>query len=59
VITDYVIGVGGLLERLGVGVRMLLGLGIQRHVARADQVDIAADLRHARLSCRADELRST
>ena len=58
VITDYVIGVAGLLERLGIGVKLLLGTNIERKVAAADQLIFDADLRHARLTCRADELRS-
>lgn len=59
VITEWVIGSAGLFERLGFGVRLILG----RHsgkgfVARWDQVDIS-DPERPRLTCSIDELRKT
>ena len=57
VITEWVIGSAGLLERLGFGVRMILGLhGGRSFVARWDQVDIT-DPERPRLTCPVDELR--
>jgi hypothetical protein len=57
VITEWVIGSAGLLERLGFGVRMILGLHTGRSfVARWDQVDIT-DPERPRLTCSVDELR--
>lgn len=59
VITEWVIGSAGLLERLGFGVRMILGFRAGRSfVARWDQVDIS-DPEHPRLTCSMDELRRT
>lgn len=57
VLTEYVIGKMGLLERLGVGLRLLIG----RHqpggyIARWDQVDISNPER-PRLLCTLAELR--
>ena len=55
-ITGYVIGKAGLLERLGVGVRLLLGEPRgSGWVARWDQVDISNPDR-PRLTCTTDEL---
>ena len=57
VITEWVIGSAGLLERLGFGLRMILGLHAGRgFVARWDQVDIS-DPERPRLICSIDELR--
>jgi hypothetical protein len=57
VITEWVIGSAGLLERLGLGVRMVLGLHTgTSFVARWDQVDIS-DPERPRLTCSVDELR--
>jgi hypothetical protein len=58
VATAYVIGGAGLLERLGVGMRLLLG----RHnrggyVARWDQIDVS-DPERPRLTCSRDELQA-
>jgi len=55
-ITEYVIGAAGLLERLGVGVRLLLGRRGSGYVARWDQLDIS-DPEHPRLTCAVEELR--
>jgi hypothetical protein len=42
VITDYVIGPAGLIERLGLGVRLVLGLERPGgYVARWDQLDVS------------------
>jgi hypothetical protein len=56
VITDYVIGAAGLFERLGVGLKLLVGRRGGGYVARWDQVDIS-DPRHPRLTCGLEELR--
>jgi hypothetical protein len=56
VITEYVIGAAGLIERLGLGVRLVLGY--QRpagYVARWDQVDIS-NPRRPILTCAVAEL---
>jgi hypothetical protein len=56
VVTEYVLGMGGLLERLNVGVRLVLGGRLHRRTARADQIDLS-DPDKPRLTCRRDELR--
>lgn len=56
VITEYVIGVAGLVERLGVGVRLLFGKSGGGYTARWDQLDIS-DPMHLRLTCPVSELR--
>ena len=58
VVTEFVIGAGGLLERLGLGLRLLLGRQVTGHVARWDQIDIA-DPKRPRLRCALAELRRT
>ena len=55
-ITDYVIGVAGLLERLGVGVSLVVGLRSGGYLARWDQLDIS-DPARPRLTCGAEDLR--
>jgi hypothetical protein len=55
VITAYVIGVAGLLERLGVGLKLLVGRAVGGHVARWDQLDIS-DPDRPRLTCAVEEL---
>jgi hypothetical protein len=55
-VTDYVIGVAGVLERFHVGFKLVLGRRTGGYVARADQVD-ATDENHIRVTCRRDELR--
>jgi hypothetical protein len=55
-VSEYLIGVGGLAERLGVGVRLLLGRRIRMRLARWDQLDIS-DPYHPRLTCPVEELR--
>ena len=55
-ITEYVIGAAGLFERLGVGVRLLLGQHVGGYVARWDQFDVTnAD--RPRLTCAIEDLR--
>ena len=57
VITEYLIGSAGLFERLGLGVRLLLGL--ERgggYVARWDQLDLSRPERPT-LTCAVDDLR--
>lgn len=57
VVTEWVIGSAGLMERLGLGVRMILGLGAGRSfVARWDQLDLTNPDR-PRLTCSMDELK--
>jgi hypothetical protein len=57
-ITECVIGVGGLLERLGMAVRLVVGSAGRTTVARWDQIDLG-DPKRPRLTCRADELKVT
>ena len=57
VITEWVIGSAGLLERLGFGVRMILGRRTGGgFVARWDQLDIS-DPERPRLTCSMEELK--
>jgi hypothetical protein len=58
VVTEYVLGMGGLLERLNVGLRLVLGARVKGRTARADQIDIS-DPARPRLTCRRDELGQT
>jgi hypothetical protein len=58
VVVEYVIGPLGLVERLGVGARSLLGLHSPGgYVARWDQVDLT-DPDRPRLLCSVDELQN-
>jgi hypothetical protein len=54
-ITEYVIGAAGLLERLGVGVMLLIGRRTGGYVARWDQLDIS-DPDRPRLTCGVQDL---
>ena len=57
VVTEWVIGSAGLMERLGGGVRMLLGAHSGKSfVARWDQLDLSNPDR-PRLTCSVDELK--
>jgi len=57
VVTEWLIGSAGLMERLGFGVRMILGLRAGRSfVARWDQLDLSNPDR-PRLSCSTEELK--
>jgi hypothetical protein len=55
-IVEYVLGVAGLLERLGVGLKLLVGRQGGGYVARWDQIDIT-DPTRPRLTCGVEELR--
>jgi hypothetical protein len=56
VVNEYVIGSAGLLERLGLGVRLVLGIARPRgFVARWDQLDLTNPDR-PRLTCSVDDL---
>ena len=55
VVTEYVIGASGLLERLGLGVKLLFGRRSGGYVARWDQIDIS-DSDRPRLTCGLEEL---
>lgn len=57
VITEYVIGVAGLAERLGVAVKLLFGKHGGGYTARWDQLDIS-DPKRPRLTCPVSELRN-
>lgn len=56
VVTEMVIGVAGLLERMGVAIRMILGKTGTGYVARWDQIDLR-DPVHPRLTCSVSDLR--
>jgi|SRR5690349_14120874 hypothetical protein len=57
IISEYVVGTAGLLERLGLGVRLVLGLPRARGWAvRWDQLDLSNPDR-PRLRCSVEELR--
>jgi len=55
VVTAVVIGMAGLAERLGVGVKLLFGRRVGGYVARWDQIDLS-DPDHPRLTCAVEEL---
>jgi hypothetical protein len=54
-ITGFVIGVAGLYERLGLGVKMVFGMGGGGYFARWDQIDLT-DPHRPRLTCPLEEL---
>lgn len=54
-ITEYVIGAAGLLERLDLAVRLVVGKGGGGYVARWDQIDISNPMQ-PRLTCPVEEL---
>ncbi len=57
VVTEYVIGAAGLVERLGLGVRLILGMRRPSgYVARWDQMDLG-NPDHLRISCSVSDLR--
>jgi hypothetical protein len=57
VVAEYVIGTAGLFERLGVGVRLILGtVRASGFVARWDQLDLSNPER-PRLTCPVEELK--
>lgn len=55
VVTQFVIGGAGLLERLGLGVRLLVGRPRKSYLAEWDQLDIS-DPEQPRLKCSTNEL---
>jgi hypothetical protein len=56
VVAAYVLGRAGLAERLGVGLRLLVGHGRRAgYIARWDQLDVS-DVTRPRLRCPVDEL---
>ncbi len=56
VISEYVIGAAGLVERLGLGVRTLLGMKrVTGYVARWDQLDVSNPERPT-LTCSVESL---
>ena len=55
VITEYVIGSAGLIERLGVAAKGLFGLPRHGYLARWDQIDFS-NLEAPRLTCPVEEL---
>jgi hypothetical protein len=56
VVIEYVIGASGLVERLGIGVKLLFGGRGSGYAARWDQLDIN-DSGHPRITCPINELR--
>jgi len=56
IVTAYVIGAAGLAERLGLGVRQILGMTRAKgYVARWDQMDLS-DPARPRVSCPVEDL---
>jgi hypothetical protein len=56
VVTEYVIGAGGLLERLGIAVKLVIGRRAGGFVAKWDQLDLSDETR-PRLTCAVSDLR--
>lgn len=57
VVTEWVVGPAGLLERLGLGVRLIVGAGSSgSYIIRWDQLDLTNPDR-PRLACAIDDLR--
>jgi sporulation protein YlmC with PRC-barrel domain len=56
VVTEWIIGPVGLLERLGLGTRLIVGRKRGGYIARWDQLDLSNPER-PRLSCVVDALR--
>ncbi len=57
IISEYVVGTAGLLERLGLGVRLILGFKRPGgYVVRWDQLDLS-DPDRPRLTCSVEDLR--
>jgi hypothetical protein len=54
-VAEYVIGVAGLMERLDLGARLLVGRRREGYVARWDQLDLT-DPDRPRLTCPVSEL---
>jgi hypothetical protein len=57
IVTEWVVGPAGLLERLGLGARLIVGLSRgNSYVIRWDQLDLR-DPERPRLSCAVEDLR--
>jgi len=57
VVTEWVVGSAGLLERLGLGARLVIGLSRRAsYIIRWDQLDLS-DPEKPRLSCPIEDLR--
>jgi hypothetical protein len=57
IVTEYVIGAAGLADRLGLGVRLILGINrASGYLARWDQLDLSNPDR-LRISCSVEDLR--
>ena len=54
-VTEFVIGAAGLLERLDLGARLVLGLKTRGYLARWDQLHLEEE-GHVRLTCAVEEL---
>jgi sporulation protein YlmC with PRC-barrel domain len=55
-VTHFVVGVGGLLERLGVALKLIVGGGTRPYLVPVDQVELS-DPKQARVRCARSELR--
>jgi hypothetical protein len=55
-VTGYVIGAAGLLERLGLAVKLLIGRRVGGYLASWDQLDLSDETR-PRLTCAVGDLR--
>jgi len=55
IVTRYLIGVAGMLERFGLGLKLLIGRRVSGYMVRPDQIDLS-DPRRARLTCSREEL---
>ena len=55
IVNEFVIGAAGLLERLDLGARLVLGWKTRGYVARWDQVKLEEE-GHVRLTCPVEEL---
>jgi sporulation protein YlmC with PRC-barrel domain len=55
-ITHFVVGVGGLLERLGVALKLIVGGSTSPYVVPVDQVELS-NPKQARVRCARSELR--
>src|SRR3954470_12707272 len=56
IVAEYVLGGAGLMERLGMGVRQVLGRAGRGYIAKWDQIDVSHPER-PRLLCSVEELR--
>jgi hypothetical protein len=56
IVTHFVVGVGGLLERLGVALKLIVGGRASPYVVPVDQLELS-DPKQARVRCARSELR--